>query len=280
MYRRLKPFALFVLFLVTFAALACVPGGGGRRMEEVRDHWEDTVALEDTVESEFAFIVQSTNEGFMQIRTEYPLAEECFENSGEVIQDAVSGRYDNTALDGNANDEAPSGNVNGVAIGQALAVVENYPGDIERCQEMIQKIADDITVWRQSRINEFRHLWDLKQDLDTQYQGELYRSLFVDLGQYAEERAREAGIPVPDYIYPTFHLEVVSKDREICDYYGTEWNSAFDQCRLSGQGAYDYIFRPFVSAEVQESFDSGNDDLNPLEPADEDGRNQQPKQYR
>lgn len=258
-----KNFVLVIVaILLTLAA--CVPGANRRRTESVRQHWNNTVHIENETEALFGHIVQSTNEGYQEISIKYPLARQCFENSGEVLREAVAGRYDTSLFDDDPDAE-PSFEVSGVAIGQALVVNEAYPGDIAECQRLMTQIAEDISVWRQSRANNFRDLWDHKQDLDTQYQGDLYRSLAVDLMQYAQEQAIKAGVPVPSYVYPTFHLEVVTRDHDICDYYRTDWNPALNQCVLNAKAAYEFMFRPFVAAEVQESFDSGVDDLNPLD---------------
>jgi len=260
-FRKIRLVAVVLLFVL---AMACVPGAGARKTAGVREHWNNTVAMEDTVEAQFAFIVQSTNEGYQEIKTKYPLVDQCFVNSGNVLHDAVAGRYDNSVLDPNAPTNSPTGDVNGLAIGRALVINEAYPGDVAECQRLTSEVAGDVSVWRKSRINEFRHLWDMKQDLDTQYQGDLYRAIAIDLLQFAQDEAVRLGVAVPKYVYPTFHLEVVSRDQDICQYYQAEWNPALQQCRLNGQGAYDYIFRPFVAVEVQESFDSGIDDLDPF----------------
>jgi hypothetical protein len=261
----------FTLVMTPFAwALgACsAPGSDTVRKMSVREHWNQTVAMEDVAEGYFAMTVQRTNEGFMAIRNKYPLAEQCFVDSERVLTNAVSGRYDTSATDADTTNNRPTGEVNGVMIGKALVVNEAYPGDIEICQKMKDDIADDITVWRAQRANDFAQLWDAKVDLDIQYQGDLFRSLAVDLLNYAKEQAEKLGVPVPEYVYPTFHLEVVSKDKDICDYYGVDWNGGLNQCTLRAKAAREYMFRPFVSAAVQDSFDSGVDDLNPLDDGD------------
>jgi hypothetical protein len=254
---------LLALLVVVVAVSGCIPGGAGRRMDEVRKHWNAGVAIENEGEAKFAVTVQDTNEGFQYLKSAYPLIGECYSNSDEVIKNAVSGRYDNNV----GENEAPSGEVNGLAIGQALVVNEAYPGDITECQQMASRLIEDLKIWRQKRSNNFRELWEIKRRLDTHYQGDLYRSLAVDLLQFAQEEATKLGVPIPQYVYPTFHLEVVSRDEEICSYYRAEWNTALNQCTLNGKGAYEYMFRPFVAAEVQDSFDSGEDNLNPFEDA-------------
>jgi len=250
------------VILVSIVLGACAGSGRStRRLGEVRNHWNATVALENQAEGQYLKVQTTTNEGYQSIKNQFPLADQCFESSGNVIREAVEGRYDTTA-----GEQAPSGEVNTPALINALVVSEAYPGDITVCQNLKVKVADAITVWRQSRLNEFGVLWDLKVQLDGQYQGDLYRSLAVDLLQYAESEAKRLGVPVPDYVYPTFHLEAHTRDEAICSYYDTLWNPALNECVLKGQPAYDFIFRPVLAAEVSESFDSGVDDLDPLAP--------------
>lgn len=262
---------VLTLWMIPFALSlgACAPGRAAVRTNGLRDHWNQTVAIENQAMGIFAMTAQRTNEGFMAIKTSYPLAKECFVDSERVLTNAVSGRYDATAAtDIDTTNSRPTGEVNGVLIGQALMVNEAYPGDIEICQQMKADIVRDIGVWRQQRANDFAQLWDTKVSLDGRYHGDLYNSIRLDLLNWVKDNAEDLGIPVPEYTYPTFNLKVISKDKKICDFYGMDWNTALSQCELHAKGAYEYMFRLFVAEEVQGSFDSGVDDLNPLEDGD------------
>lgn len=254
-----KNFLLVLISVFVLALTACNPVED--QLRQVNDHWAAAVELENAVDAQFRRIMTATNEGYMQIRNTYPLIDQCFENSGEVITNAVQGRY---VAAGNEN--AAVEEVNGFAIGQALVVNENYPGDITVCQELIQNISDDIEIWRQGRSEEFARLWDMKANLDTHYNEDLVTTYRNELINIAREEATRLGIT--DFsgtqIYPTFHLEAETRDRNICDWYQASWNPALNNCNLSGQGAYDYIFRTFVSVEVQSDFDAGIDTLDPL----------------
>lgn len=234
-------------------------GGVADRMNEVRDHWNATVQLENLAEAQYLKIQTQTNEGYMAIKNQYPLADQCFKNSGRVLQDAVAGRYDR-----GVGKEKPTGTVDQPAFVNALVVNEAYPGDIKECQALQSKIARDITTWRMGRANEFGQLWDMKVKLDGQYTGDLYRAMAVQLLQYAQSEAQKRGVDIPNYVYPTFNLEAVTRDSKICEYYQMKWNPALNQCTLTARAAYDYIFRPITAPEVQKSFDSGIDNLNPI----------------
>jgi len=256
--RNLGKFVLLVLVIFTFLS-GCIPAPVGRRMEEVRKHWDETVLLENMAEAQYLKIASQTSEGYMQIKNTYPLVDVCFKESGKVLTDAVAGRYDN-----GVGKERPSGQVNQAALATALVVNENYPGNIKECQELVTKVSRDISNWRTQRSNEFGILWDMKVKLDTQYTGDLYRALAVQLLQYAQEQAKKIGVNPPSYVYPTFNLEAICRDKDICGYYKSAWNPALNQCKLDSQSAYEFIFSPVTAVEVQQSMDKKKDDLDPL----------------
>ncbi len=262
LHKSVASFFLMCAVLLSSCGLLPSVSQASRTLDQVHTHWNTTVALENQAEAQYLKIQQDTNEGYLTIKNKYPLIDQCYKNSATTLRDAVSGRYDV-----NAGKTKPSEGLQVATqpLVNALVVNEQYP-DITKCQAMGEQIANDITVWRRGRADEFAQLWELKLKLDTQYTGDLYRAMAVQILQYAQEQAQKNGIAVPSYAYPTFNLESLSKDQAICDYYHISWNPALKQCILNAKAAYEYIFRPITAAEVQKTFDTGVDDLDPLAP--------------
>jgi len=260
---------VFVLLIVALVLSAC-----GRSKKEgmiktgfnqAQEHWSSTVALEAGLTGQYRVIMTDVSTGYQAIKLKYPLVGECFTNSDTVIQNAVEGRYNSSAQTEGETASRPTGQIDTALMFNALVVNESYP-DLSICQQMQADLGNEISRWNADKSDNFAVFWDMMREYDLHTQGELARSLTVDLLQVLANEAEKAGLTtVPSYIYPTFQLKVDTRSQTICDYYQMNWNPALNNCTLIGQAAYEYMNRLFISPDVAAAFDAGEDTLNPLD---------------
>lgn len=269
-----------VLVVVTVLLMACAgspsgssaaaPGSFGVMTKVVGDTWAAAVKIENLAEAQDKSIFTITNEKYMALKTKYPLLEQCYKNWSTAAVDVVTGRYDTNA--GSKTDK-PSGQVNTPALINALVVNEGYPGSLDECNRNVTAYGNEVTAFRQSRIDAYVRLWEIKRDLDTVYTGDLSTAFVTQMLQFAGNEYMRSDVSKrfapPKFWFPTFNLEASIYEPGQCqdfiNYYPGQalWNPAVKECKLIGQAAYDVIFRPVLSAEVRDMRNSGIDNLNP-----------------
>lgn len=255
---RLATLAILLLVIINLLT------GCGVDLKEFNEHWTATVKDENQIESTYHQIEQDTNEGYKTITGESPLIDQCFKGSESVLQDGLAGKDDN-----NAGKQRPTGDTNTQTFFNAWR--QAYKGDINRCQDLVKQVASDIRSWRQTKKDDFGKLWDEKIGLDTDYTGSIGQSMQTQFLQQAQDFARGKGVNIPSYVFPTFNLEAITLSDTVCGKFAAKFPNDVDQnvlggCTLRAKAAYQYIFRNILDTKVQNSFDTGVDNLDLTQP--------------
>lgn len=234
---------------------------------EAQQMWSDAVTVENQMSALYATIETDLGSGYNLIQNENPEIDRCYSNYKDVETAALKGQYDNNV--GNKPSTNPS--INSSLILQSLKPIS--VGDVARCQQLEQKLVNDITVWRTTEATNFRQLWDVRSHLNQVEKGNINMDMKQELLKIMiEKMPADSHIPQTiTYLFPTFNLNVVTRNQSICDFYHDykrvdycDWNPALKDGTLIAMAALDYMSRPFVPAQVSSALDCGNDNLNPL----------------
>ncbi len=291
--KHLKYFFVMTMVLA-FVLAACGGGGGGNKFANVtyqmvlqwKQHYADVYPLETKTSTAFDLWWGFVDNGLGQIKDMNFLAQNCYSNVTQVVENGTIGIYDS----GKNADGSGNGVLNPSSMISALVTNGLYPANADKCSAMMQETLASVEKVRTEGYQKQVDFKESRRVLQNAYDGtvdaailrrllNLYGTEFVS---YMNELLQSHGVePFPaDFVgWPTSGVEVHTTSRSWCDYYagiaagttkpGTagmapamyvaNWigPEKGGQCDLQRQAAYEFMSRTFYSTSTGNAIGCG-----------------------
>jgi len=252
-------------------------------------YYAETYPLETKYSSLFAEWWAYASNGLSQLQDMQYLAETCYTNVQEVLENGTIGIYDS------AQTEEGTGDVllDDESMISALMVSDLYPANAKTCNDMMAATLTAVENIRQNIYEKQLMSIEMRRTLQTQYDGTvgsaLARSLIdtygVEVFAYINDQLTENGVKPfqADFIgFPSSGLSVSTRSQAWCQYYedyaagiengtivpdngmsaqmyGAEWIGLDNggECHLSRQAAWEFTGRSFISDAATTAVECG-----------------------